>query len=116
VVIGGSAGAIEPLKTLVHELPVDLPAAVIVVIHGVTGKNPVLPAILRRAGALDARAPQDEEPLMAARIYVATVGATSSWTMGSCGSCWRPRRTGLDRRSTRSSARPLAATGPGRSG
>jgi two-component system chemotaxis response regulator CheB len=74
VVIGGSAGAIEPLKILVRQLPEAFPAAVAVVIHGVSAGNSLLPAILRRVGALEAGVPHDEEALFPARIYIATTG------------------------------------------
>jgi len=33
IVIGGSAGSLEPLRKLVAGLPADLPAAILVVIH-----------------------------------------------------------------------------------
>jgi two-component system chemotaxis response regulator CheB len=33
IVIGGSAGATAPLKEILHRLPVDLPAAILIVLH-----------------------------------------------------------------------------------
>jgi two-component system chemotaxis response regulator CheB len=49
VVIGGSAGSLEPLTTIVKGLPVGLKASVLVVMHTRAGSDGVLPQILRRA-------------------------------------------------------------------
>ncbi len=70
IVIGASAGGVEVLKQIVHDLPPDLPAAVFVVLH--TGSFPsMLPNLLRRAGPLPADHPGDGEPIQNGRIYVA---------------------------------------------
>lgn len=71
VVIGGSAGAIEVLMTLVSELPPDLPAAVCVVVHVPSGGVSRLPQILQRAGRLPAAHARDGEQIAPGRIYVA---------------------------------------------
>jgi len=70
VVVGASAGGIEPLKRMVAGLPGDLPAAVAVVVH-VSPTGSRLPQILSSAGALPASHAVDGEPLVAGRIYVA---------------------------------------------
>jgi two-component system chemotaxis response regulator CheB len=70
VVIGASAGGVEAISTIVAELPRDLRAAVLVVLHLSRGRS-VLPDILRRAGRLPAVHPRDGEQLKYARIYVA---------------------------------------------
>ena len=70
IVIGASAGGVDALKRLVHDVPPDLPAAVFVVLH--TGAHPsILPDILRRAGSLPADHPVDGSPIENGRIYVA---------------------------------------------
>ena len=69
VVVGGSAGCIEPLKQLVRSLPADLPASVLVTVH--IGARSLLPQILARAGPLPAAHAVDGEPLLPGRIYVA---------------------------------------------
>ncbi|WP_081909105.1 chemotaxis protein CheB [Deinococcus sp. YIM 77859] len=71
VVIGASAGGVESLIDLAAALPPDFPAPVLVVVHIPAGTRSLLPQILRRAGPLPAIHPQDGEPLMAGRIYVA---------------------------------------------
>jgi two-component system, chemotaxis family, protein-glutamate methylesterase/glutaminase len=71
VVVGASAGGVEALSSFVAGLPVDLPAAVLVVKHlpetGQTG----LASILDRAGALPAARARDGELVRSGRIYVA---------------------------------------------
>jgi two-component system chemotaxis response regulator CheB len=71
VVIGASAGGVETLKEVVGRLPVDLPAAVCVVLHIAPGSPSALAAILARAGPLPCRTAVDGEPLLAGRILVA---------------------------------------------
>lgn len=71
VVVGGSAGSLEPLKTLLSRLPKDLPAALLVVVHIPNDGRSVLPEILASAGALPAGHPSDGEPIEPGRVYVA---------------------------------------------
>src|SRR4051812_30912697 len=54
IVIGASAGGIEPLRTLIGALPADLPAAVFVVVHVGAESRSILPTLLARAGRLEA--------------------------------------------------------------
>jgi two-component system chemotaxis response regulator CheB len=70
IVIGASAGGVEALSALVAELPRDLRAAVLVVLHLARGRS-VLPEILTRAGPLPALHPDDRTALRYGRIYVA---------------------------------------------
>lgn len=71
IVIGGSAGSIEVLTTLIAGLPADLPAAVLVTIHISPEVRSRLPQILGRAGILPAQHAAEGEPILAGRIYVA---------------------------------------------
>src|SRR5690242_16314782 len=71
IVVGASAGGVEPLVALARQLPADLPAAVFVVLHIPPQGRSVLPAILDRAGPLPAAAAQDGEDIEHGRIYVA---------------------------------------------
>jgi two-component system chemotaxis response regulator CheB len=71
IVVGGSAGSVEPLITLVGCLPEDLQAAVLVVVHTSPEARSLLPEILSRAGPLEARHGVDGETIEAGRIYVA---------------------------------------------
>jgi two-component system chemotaxis response regulator CheB len=71
VVIGGSAGGIEALESLVACLPEALPAPIFVVVHLAADSPGVLPSILSRAGKLPAQHPHDGEAIVPGRIYVA---------------------------------------------
>jgi two-component system chemotaxis response regulator CheB len=74
VTIGASAGGVEALSRLMHELPGDLAAAVFVVLHIPADAVSILPDILSRAGPLPATHAQDCEPIAPGRIYVAPPG------------------------------------------
>ncbi|PBB39871.1 protein-glutamate methylesterase, partial [Mesorhizobium sp. WSM3866] len=72
IVIGASAGAVEPLKKIVSDLPADLPAAVFIVLH--VGQVSYLPEILDRAGALKVSGAKNGESFKMGNIYVAPPG------------------------------------------
>lgn len=71
ILIGASAGGVSALTQLVKELPVDLSAAVFIVLHVSPYGKSAMPAILSRAGVLPALHPRDEDPVQEGRIYVA---------------------------------------------
>lgn len=71
IVIGASAGGLEPLRELVAAFPKDFRAAVLVVMHVPAMAESVLPAILTRAGPLLATRAEDGEPWHTGHIYVA---------------------------------------------
>jgi two-component system chemotaxis response regulator CheB len=71
IVIGASAGGVEALIKVARALPEDLPASVFVVLHLPSDSTSALPAILDRAGPLSATHPNDGEPMLPGRIYVA---------------------------------------------
>src|SRR5580765_7568223 len=70
IVIGASAGGVEAISRVVADLPRDLPASILVVLHISRGRS-LLPEILTRASRLPAAQPMDGEPLEYGRIYVA---------------------------------------------
>lgn len=70
IVIGASAGGVEAISAVVAQLPRDLRAVVLVVLHVSRGRS-VLPEILTRAGRLPAIHPNDGDRLEYGRIYVA---------------------------------------------
>jgi two-component system, chemotaxis family, protein-glutamate methylesterase/glutaminase len=71
VVVGFSAGGIEPLLRLVGALPADFPGAVFVVHHFPPQSVSALPNILQRASALPVAQAVDGEPIVPGRICVA---------------------------------------------
>ena len=72
VVIGASAGGLEPLLRVVADLPADLGAAVFVVMHIRATSH--LAKILNRAGRLPAAHAVNGEEIQSGRIYVAAPG------------------------------------------
>ena len=71
VVIGGSQGAIDALLKIVPDIPADIAAAILVVIHIPTEATSYLPNMLTRAGNVRVAHAVDREPLRAGEIYVA---------------------------------------------
>lgn len=71
VVIGGSAGALDPLRKFVSELPAEFPGAVFVANHVPPDSVSALPHLLARAGALFATHAIDRAPIAPGRIIVA---------------------------------------------
>jgi two-component system, chemotaxis family, protein-glutamate methylesterase/glutaminase len=69
-VVGASAGGVEAISRVVSDLPRDLQASVLVVLHISRGRS-YLPEILSRAGRLRAAHPEDGEALEYGRVYVA---------------------------------------------
>lgn len=71
VVIGGSAGALGPLMSLLAELPGRFSATIAVVIH----RSPVLSTHLREVIARPSQLPvvevNEREPMQAGRVYLA---------------------------------------------
>jgi two-component system chemotaxis response regulator CheB len=71
VVIGASAGGIEPLLQIAAGLPDDLDAAVFVVVHVPARSQSALPRVISRAGRLQALHAKPNEPIRRGRIFVA---------------------------------------------
>jgi two-component system chemotaxis response regulator CheB len=71
VVVGFSAGGIEPLLRLVEALPADFPGAVFIVHHFPPQSVSALPNILQRASALDVVQAVDGAAILPGRICVA---------------------------------------------
>jgi two-component system chemotaxis response regulator CheB len=71
IVIGASAGGVDALVKLAHDLPVSLPAAVFVVLHIPAQSPSLLPTILNRAGPLKALHPTNNMKIERGHIYIA---------------------------------------------
>jgi len=71
VAFGASAGGLEALRQVMGDLPGDLGAPALVVLHTAPTWRSYLPAILGRAGPLPARQAEDGMPLEENHVYVA---------------------------------------------
>ena len=71
LVIGGSAGATQPLKQILGRLPADLPAAVLVVLHIPAQGIGILSTVVSSAGALPVRQAENGMKIEPGRIYLA---------------------------------------------
>jgi two-component system, chemotaxis family, protein-glutamate methylesterase/glutaminase len=71
VAVGASAGGVEALTRVVADLPADLGAPVLIVLHTPPEPRSHLAEILTRAGTLPAAQAQDGDRLEPNRIYVA---------------------------------------------
>jgi two-component system chemotaxis response regulator CheB len=71
VVIGASAGGLEPLQRIVADLPRDLRATVVIVCHMASSTPSVLPEIIGRSGRLPVVATSDGQPLRDGQVHVA---------------------------------------------
>jgi two-component system chemotaxis response regulator CheB len=71
IVIGGSAGAFEPLRSLLAELPAELRAIVCVVLHRAPSERDLLPGLLSRHCALFVKSAVDGERPLAGTVYLA---------------------------------------------
>lgn len=71
VAIGGSAGAVEALRSLTKSFPAEFPAAVLVTIHLASEYRSCLDEVLSRAGPLSAVFAKDGEPVRKGHMYIA---------------------------------------------
>jgi two-component system chemotaxis response regulator CheB len=71
VVVGASAGGLEALQRLLADLPANLDAAVLVVLHTSNHEGSALSNILDRAGPLLVLHPQDGALIRKGRVYIA---------------------------------------------
>jgi two-component system chemotaxis response regulator CheB len=71
IVIGGSAGSIMPLQTLIRALPGDMPAALLVVVHLPATAPRVLDTVLSSDSGLPVSYPEDGERLEPGHVYLA---------------------------------------------
>lgn len=63
VVVGGSAGAVDVLGTLLPDLPADFPLPIIVVVHLPARRTSLLPPLFASRCALPVREPEDKQPI-----------------------------------------------------
>lgn len=71
VVIGGSSGATAPLKAILRDLPADLPAAILVVLHLPAFGHGILATAASAAGPLQVHAAEDGMRIEPGHVYLA---------------------------------------------
>lgn len=71
IVIGASAGGIEPIRAILRELPADFPGSLFIVVHTSPNSPGILHSIFDKAGPLTADAVEDGARIAPGRIYVA---------------------------------------------
>ncbi len=74
VLIGGSAGSLDPLRTILSGLPEDLHAAVFVAIHIEPHSDRMLVDIMQKYCKMPMKYPLDEEYYIPSIVYVAPPG------------------------------------------
>jgi two-component system chemotaxis response regulator CheB len=72
IVIGGSAGATAPLKDILSRLPMDIPAAVFVVLHIPARGVGILSTVAAAAGRLPVVPAEDGARIELGRVYLGT--------------------------------------------
>lgn len=71
IVMGGSAGAIDALNTILPALPADFAVPIVIVLHVLPSKPSLLTTVLGPRCAMTIKEAEDKEPLMPSTIYVA---------------------------------------------
>jgi two-component system chemotaxis response regulator CheB len=71
VVIGGSAGSLDVLLSIIDGLPLSLQATIVVVVHRKSGPESLLPDLLSARTHLTVKEVEDKEPILPGSIYVA---------------------------------------------
>jgi two-component system chemotaxis response regulator CheB len=71
VLIGASAGGIEPLRRIIAALPADFPAAIVVTVHVPAQSRSALPMILAREGKMQAVHARTGDLVLPGKILIA---------------------------------------------
>ena len=71
IVIGCSWGGLAALHAILGRLPADLPAAVAIVQHRMPHVEETLAGLLARDSSLPVRSPDDKEPIVPGRVFLA---------------------------------------------
>lgn len=90
IVFGGSAGGIETLCDILGNLPADLPAALLAVIH-ISERSSQLPAVLGRCSPFRVASPGRAEPIVAGNLYLPQPNRHLVVKSGYVVSCMGPR-------------------------
>lgn len=74
VIIGASWGGLHAVGAILHGLPTDFPAPIVIVQHRGESSPDLLAALLDRQGPLTVREAEDKSPLRAGCVHVAPPG------------------------------------------
>jgi len=74
IVIGGSAGALDALATILPAIPVGFPLPIVLVLHVPPEGSPLLAQVLGLRCALPVKEAEDKEPVAPGMIYLAPAG------------------------------------------
>lgn len=74
VVIGGSAGSLQVLQTILSALPWDFPATLFVVLHTSEDSPGILPQILNRHSKLPVMYANENTEILPSRVFIAPAG------------------------------------------
>src|ERR1043165_4537029 len=74
IVIGGSAGSLQVLQTVLSALPWDFPGAIFVVLHTSPDSPGLLPEILNRYSKLPVMYAVHGADILPSRVYIAPGG------------------------------------------
>jgi two-component system chemotaxis response regulator CheB len=72
IVIGGSAGALDALQTILPSLPRAYALPIVVVLHMLPGRPSGLAGVLGASTALPVKEAEDKEPIRAGMVYLAS--------------------------------------------
>lgn len=75
VVIGGSAGSLQVVQTILSALPWDFAASIFIVLHTTEDSPGLLPEILNRCSKLPVMYAVNNAEILPSRVYVAPAGA-----------------------------------------
>lgn len=70
-VIGASAGGLAIISQILSRLPVDIPTAILIVLHISPESLGLLPEILQKHSKLSVRHPEQDEPICNGKVFVA---------------------------------------------
>jgi two-component system, chemotaxis family, protein-glutamate methylesterase/glutaminase len=73
IVIGASAGGLDPIRTILAGLPADFSGSIFVVVHTSADAPGVLETVFNNAGPLQAKTARSGERIVPGRVYVARV-------------------------------------------
>ncbi|MBI3919810.1 MAG: chemotaxis protein CheB [Armatimonadetes bacterium] len=71
ILIGASLGGLEALEILLPRLPAEFPAPVVLVQHRGIEPDDLLVEVLQKRSALPVTEPEDKEPILGGKVYVA---------------------------------------------